>query len=181
MTVLKHLKPSNLQAQYQMARVMAGLSTDVSRAYAQWMAALALHPGFVMKRSVSLTGDYLGIGAGAHGKLTLPAENRIERRVRSHHPNRYLELAGRADNIDAHDISRQDLPFEFMLNALRLTGGFPVSLFQERTGMPIAVVSKTLRGLEEDGLIEWDIQTVRPTERGLRFLNDVLGRFLPGD
>jgi len=126
-------------------------------------------------------GDYIGLGAGAHGKLTLPAENRIERRVRSHHPNRYLELAGSADNIDAHDISRRDLPFEFMLNALRLTGGFPVSLFQERTGMPIAVVSKTLRGLEEDGLIEWDIQTIRPTERGLRFLNDVLGRFLPDD
>jgi oxygen-independent coproporphyrinogen-3 oxidase len=66
-----------------------------------------------------------------------------------------------------------------MLNALRLTDGFPVSLFQERTGMPVAVVSKTLRGLEADGLIEWDIQTIRPTERGLRFLNDVLGRFLP--
>ena len=124
-------------------------------------------------------GDYLGIGAGAHGKLTLPAENRIERRVRSRHPNQYLERAGSAENIDAHDISRQDLPFEFMLNALRLTEGFPVSLFQERTGMPIAVVSQTLRGLEDDGLIEWDIQTIRPTERGLRFLNDVLGRFLP--
>ncbi|WP_156413939.1 MULTISPECIES: radical SAM family heme chaperone HemW [unclassified Guyparkeria] len=124
-------------------------------------------------------GDYLGIGAGAHGKLTLPAENRIERRVRSRHPNQYLELAGQSANIDAHDISRQDLPFEFMLNALRLTEGFPVSLFQERTGMPIAVVSKTLRGLEDDGLIEWDIQTIRPTDQGLRFLNDVLGRFLP--
>lgn len=124
-------------------------------------------------------GDYLGIGAGAHGKLTLPAENRIERRVRSRHPNRYLQLAGQAANVDAHDISRQEVPFEFMLNALRLTDGFPVGLFQERTGMPIAVVSKTLRGLEEDGLIEWDIHTIRPTERGQRFLNDVLARFLP--
>ncbi|WP_410279864.1 radical SAM family heme chaperone HemW [Guyparkeria sp.] len=126
-------------------------------------------------------GDYLGLGAGAHGKLTIPAENRIERRLRSPHPNRYLELVGRPENIDAHDIRRRDIPFEFMLNALRLTEGFPVGLFQERTGMPIAVVSKTLRGLEEDGLIDWDIQTIRPTERGLRFLNDVLGRFLPDD
>lgn len=124
-------------------------------------------------------GDYLGIGAGAHGKITLPAENRVERRVRSRHPNRYLELVGTPANIDAHDIGRSDLPFEFMLNALRLTEGFPVSLFQEGTGMPIAVVSKILRGLEEDGLIEWDIRTIRPTERGLRFLNDVLARFLP--
>ena len=61
MSVLKNFTPANLQAQYQMARVMAGLSTDVSRAYAQWMAALATHPGFVMKHSVALTGDYLGI------------------------------------------------------------------------------------------------------------------------
>ncbi|HER35469.1 MAG: oxygen-independent coproporphyrinogen III oxidase-like protein [Halothiobacillaceae bacterium] len=124
-------------------------------------------------------GDYLGIGAGAHGKLTVPAENRIERRVRSRHPNQYLELAGQPENIDAHDIGRKEIPFEFMLNALRLTEGFPVSLFQERTGMPIAVVSETLRGLETDHLIDWDIQTIRPTERGLRFLNDVLERFLP--
>lgn len=62
MSVLKNLTPANLQTQYQMTRVMAGLSADVTRAYAQWMAALAMHPGFVMKHSVSLTGDYLGIG-----------------------------------------------------------------------------------------------------------------------
>ncbi|MFW6041922.1 MAG: radical SAM family heme chaperone HemW, partial [Guyparkeria sp.] len=155
----------------------------VAAGYGQYEISAFARPGHECEHNLNYWrfGDYLGIGAGAHGKITLPAENRVERRVRSRHPNRYLELAGSPANIEGHDIPRRELPFEFMLNALRLTGGFPVSLFQERTGMPIAVVSTTLRGLEDDGLIEWDIQDIRPTERGHRFLNDVLGRFLPDD
>ena len=155
----------------------------IDAGYGQYEISAFARPGHECEHNLNYWrfGDYLGIGAGAHGKITLPAENRVERRVRSRHPNQYLELAGSPANIDAHDIPRRELPFEFMLNALRLTGGFPVSLFQERTGMPIAVVSTTLRGLEDDGLIEWDIQDIRPTERGHRFLNDVLGRFLPDD
>ena len=161
----------------------AGRQRLVDAGYAHYEISAFAREGHECEHNLNYWqfGDYLGIGAGAHGKITLPAENRVERRVRSRHPNRYLELAGSAANIDAHDIPRNELPFEFMLNALRLTDGFPVSLFQERTGMPVAVVSKTLRGLEDDGLIDWDIQTIRPTERGLNFLNDVLGRFLPDD
>ncbi|MGM0517216.1 MAG: radical SAM family heme chaperone HemW [Pseudomonadota bacterium] len=155
----------------------------VDAGYGHYEISAFARPGHECEHNLNYWqfGDYLGIGAGAHGKITLPAENRVERRVRSRHPNRYLELAGSPENIDAHDIPRREVPFEFMLNALRLTDGFPVSLFQERTGMPVAVVSKTLRGLEDDGLIDWDIQTIRPTERGHRFLNDVLARFLPDD
>lgn len=124
-------------------------------------------------------GDYLGIGAGAHGKITLAPENRIERRVRVKHPNSYLKLAGTAEAIEANTVDPHEIPFEFMLNALRLTEGFPVTLFAERTGMPIKVISETLGKLEEEGLIEWDITRIRPTELGQRYLNDVITRFLP--
>jgi coproporphyrinogen III oxidase-like Fe-S oxidoreductase len=71
------------------------------------------------------------------------------------------------------------LPFEFMLNALRLTGGFPLELFRKRTGLPVAALEPALSRAEEQGYIERDWQRVRPTERGQRFLNEVVGLFLP--
>ncbi|OZB36653.1 MAG: YggW family oxidoreductase [Halothiobacillus sp. 14-56-357] len=124
-------------------------------------------------------GDYLGIGAGAHGKITLAAENRIERRERVRHPNEYLAKAGSDQAITAHSIPTDELPFEFMLNALRLTDGFDVPLFAARTGLPIKVISDTLHQLEKEALIRWDITRIAPTPRGTRYLNDVLLRFLP--
>jgi len=124
-------------------------------------------------------GDYLGIGAGAHGKITLASESRIERRVRASHPKQYLELAGQPAAIEAHTVPSREIPFEFMLNALRLREGFEVPLFADRTGMPIRVVSDTLKTLEDDGLIDWNINHITPTELGWRYLNDVLMRFLP--
>lgn len=124
-------------------------------------------------------GDYLGIGAGAHGKITLAAENRIERRERVRHPNEYLAKAGTEQAITAHSIPTDELPFEFMLNALRLTDGFDVPLFAARTGLPIKVISDTLHQLEKEELIRWDITRIAPTPRGTRYLNDVLLRFLP--
>ncbi|MBD3816779.1 MAG: oxygen-independent coproporphyrinogen III oxidase-like protein [Halothiobacillus sp.] len=124
-------------------------------------------------------GDYLGIGAGAHGKITLAAENRIERRERVRHPDEYLTKAGTEQAITAHSIPTDELPFEFMLNALRLTDGFEVPLFAARTGLPIKVISDTLHQLEKEELIRWDITRIAPTPRGTRYLNDVLLRFLP--
>lgn len=124
-------------------------------------------------------GDYLGIGAGAHGKITLAAENRIERRERLRHPNEYLTKAGTEQAISAHSIPTDELPFEFMLNALRLTDGFEVPLFTTRTGMPIKVISDVLHQLEKEELIRWDITRIAPTARGTRYLNDILLRFLP--
>lgn len=124
-------------------------------------------------------GDYLGIGAGAHGKITLAAENRIERRMRVRHPSAYLAQAGTDEAITAHSIPTDELPFEFMLNALRLTDGFEVPLFAARTGLPIKVISDTLHQLEKEELIRWDITRIAPTPRGTRYLNDVLLRFLP--
>lgn len=125
-----------------------------------------------------LFGDYLGIGAGAHGKLSFP--DRVVRQMRSKHPRHYLDAAGTAASLqDDHEVAVADLPFEFMMNALRLTEGFPLAMFEERTGLSSNLVLRALDRAEKDGLIERDHLSVRPSVRGRRFLNELLQRFLP--
>ena len=122
-------------------------------------------------------GDYLGIGAGAHGKLS--SHERITREMRHKHPGRYLEGATRGDFIqERREVGVAELPFEFMMNALRLTGGFPRRLFGERTGLPLAAIEAELADARERGLIEITADAIRPTERGRHFLNDLLTLFL---
>ncbi len=123
-------------------------------------------------------GDYLGIGAGAHGKLSF--HDRITRQARFRHPRRYVEAAaaGNALEID-RVLSPRDLPFEFMLNALRLVEGVPASLFEERTGQSLAVVARGLDKAAGKGLLLADPARLAPTELGLRFLNDLQEMFLP--
>ncbi|AEI76258.1 oxygen-independent coproporphyrinogen-III oxidase-like protein YggW [Cupriavidus necator N-1] len=122
-------------------------------------------------------GDYLGIGAGAHGKLSFP--HRILRQMRHKHPATYMEraLAGNAVQ-EARDVGADELPFEFMLNALRLTDGVPASSFHDYTGLPLHTISKQLAEAEKKGLLEADLTTIRPTELGRRFLNDLQEMFL---
>ena len=123
-------------------------------------------------------GDYLGIGAGAHSKISFP--ERVMREMRCKHPRQYLASAGQSASIqERHEVAGADLPFEFMMNALRLTQGFPLALFEERTGMPVTEVLAALDAAERDGLIQRDHVQVRPTLRGRRFLNELLQRFLP--
>lgn len=125
-------------------------------------------------------GDYLGIGAGAHGKLS--DHLGIHRAMRHKHPNAYLEAAVRGNFIqDAHDVGVADLPFEFMMNALRLTEGVPRSLFQERCGLPLDTIEPQLLEARERGLLEITDSLIRPTEQGRRFLNDLLEIFLKAD
>ena len=130
-------------------------------------------------------GDYLGIGAGAHAKITEPViaetgEAGIVRSWRVKHPDVYLRDAGTARAISGTQIlSRKEAGFEFMLNALRLRDGFPVAIFAERTGLPITVVEPQLAEAEVRGLIERDHQQIRPTEQGFDFLNDLQALFLP--
>jgi len=121
-------------------------------------------------------GDYLGLGAGAHGKLSLA--ERITRHERIKQPREYLRASGNSIT-QLKDVPAAELPFEFMLNALRLIGGFPLALFRERTGLPLAALEPALSRAEEQGYIERDWQRARPTVRGQRFLNEVLGLFLP--
>jgi oxygen-independent coproporphyrinogen-3 oxidase len=122
-------------------------------------------------------GDYLGIGAGAHGKLSFP--DRIVRQVRWREPATYMEKAaiGRAVSNE-HVVTRDELPFEFMLNALRLAEGFELSRFAERTGLTLADIDATLADAERRGLIERDARAVRPTARGFDFLSDLQALFL---
>jgi len=143
-------------------------------------------------------GDYLGVGAGAHGKLTRFAVAgaadadagvevgggagfplRIQRSTHLREPRRYFASA--AAGPQWRDVPTADLPFEFMMNALRLTDGFPVELFAERTGLQISSAEKALSEAEERQLIERDHKHIKPSALGRRFLNDLLGIFLPDE
>ena len=120
-------------------------------------------------------GDYLGIGAGAHGKVSFP--DRITRHEQVKQPTAYLKGL----SIENREIPAGELPFEFMLNALRLIEGFPIVLFAERTGLPITLLEPQLRAAEEQQLIERDWQRIRPSARGRLFLNELLELFLAGE
>ncbi len=123
-------------------------------------------------------GDYLGLGAGAHGKISFP--DRIERHARAKQPREYMAMAPEGRSIVEHKrVAATELPFEFMLNALRLVEGFPVALFRERTGLELAAIEPALVKGESLGLLERDWKDIRPTPRGQRFLNELLELFLP--
>ncbi|PWW48702.1 oxygen-independent coproporphyrinogen-3 oxidase [Melaminivora alkalimesophila] len=123
-------------------------------------------------------GDYLGIGAGAHGKLSFA--HRIVRQVRLRDPQRYMDAALAGNAIaQEHDVRRADLPFEFMLNALRLREGFALADFTARTGLAVTAIEQGLREAESRGLVERDMERVWPTARGLDFLSDLQALFLP--
>ena len=117
-------------------------------------------------------GDYLGIGAGAHSKLSFA--HRIVRQVRWREPRLYIDnaLAGEAVTQET-EVSRADLPFEYMLNALRLRDGFKLQDFAEKTGLPVSALQTGLDEAERKGLIERDLTSLRPTERGFDCLNDL--------
>jgi oxygen-independent coproporphyrinogen-3 oxidase len=122
-------------------------------------------------------GDYLGIGAGAHSKLSFA--HRVVRQVRWRDPKLYMEkaLAGEAVTQET-EVSRADLPFEFMLNALRLRDGFKLQDFSEKTGLPVTALQPGLDEAERRGLIERDLVSIKPTERGFDLLNDLQALFL---
>jgi putative oxygen-independent coproporphyrinogen III oxidase len=122
-------------------------------------------------------GDYLGVGAGAHGKLTFPARGQIVRTVQPREPRRYLAAA--PGDLQRRAVPPAELPFEFMLNALRLTAGFSSCAFSERTGLAPTVIEAPLRTLRQRGLIEPIAGGYRPSALGLRFLNDLLLEFMP--
>jgi len=119
-------------------------------------------------------GDYLGIGAGAHGKVSFP--DRVTRHERIKQPREYLNAAKTGAE---REVPVSELPFEFMLNALRLVDGFEARLFTERTGLPLVSVQKALDTAEARGLLERDLKRIAPSEKGRLFLNELLQLFLP--
>lgn len=125
-------------------------------------------------------GDYLGIGAGAHGKLSFA--HRVLRQVRWRDPQLYMDNALKGQPMASEEeVAPAELPFEFMLNALRLREGFPLALFNERTGLPLSRIMPALQQAEAKGWILRDLAQLRPTERGFDFLSDLQELFLPDE
>ncbi|HWH84785.1 MAG TPA: radical SAM family heme chaperone HemW [Burkholderiaceae bacterium] len=123
-------------------------------------------------------GDYLGLGAGAHSKLSFP--HRVVRQVRVREPQSYMARALAGHAIAQHDeVAREQLPFEFMLNATRLKDGFELARFSERTGLSLNALQRGLDAAERQGLIERDFARVWPSARGFDFLSDLQALFLP--
>ncbi len=150
----------------------AGLQRYEVSAYAK--------PGHACRHNLNYWqfGDYLGIGAGAHGKLSFA--HRVARTVKLRDPRRYMEqaLAGQA-LASMDEVPRADLPFEFMLNALRLKDGVALQDFMDRTGLPLSSIEPALREGEQRGLLLREAGRVAPTTRGLDFLSDLQSLFLP--
>jgi len=123
-------------------------------------------------------GDYIGIGAGAHGKISYPAK--ITRQVRERHPQTYMQAMETKGNalIESREIPVKDLPFEFMLNTLRLTDGVDTNTFSERTGLPLSVISKGLDAASKKGLLDENPSKLKATSLGLRYLNNLQEMFL---
>jgi oxygen-independent coproporphyrinogen-3 oxidase len=168
----EHDACADMQLMVEDALAQAGFEHYETSAFAK--------PGFRCRHNLNYWqfGDYLGIGAGAHGKLSFA--DRVTRHARIKQPREYMEAALRGGSaIENRTVEPRELPFEFMLNAARLADGFPPALFAARTGLPAAALEPGLGAAEERGLIERDAARIRPTPRGRLFLNELIAPFLP--
>ena len=175
-----HRFPPALPPEDAAADMQDGIERLLAEAgYGHYETSAFARPGHRARHNLNYWtfGDYLGLGAGAHGKLSF--RDRIVREVRERKPVGYLNaaLAGNAIR-ESREVAQSELPFEFMLNALRLVEGFPATLFQERTGLALDVVEPQLAAAEAAGLVERDPTRIAPSARGRRFLNDLLEAFL---
>ena len=129
-----------------------------------------------------LFGDYLGIGAGAHSKLSFPADNSIIRHSKPRHPTEYLKTANSADRIHGlTQVTPEDARLEFMMNALRLNDGFDISEFEGRTGEPIVAIRTMLEAAESQGLLTRNLRRIQTTDRGASYLDTLLQLFMPDE
>ena len=182
------MEPNTVFAKYPPALPDDDLSADMqdmiaevtgAAGYEHYEVSAYAQPGRRARHNLNYWkfGDYLGIGAGAHSKLSFP--HRVLRQARFKQPASFIEAAKRGNPVqEEHEIGRADMGFEFRLNALRLTGGFDPNLFGERTGMNIGAITKALNEAEAKGLIYRDHKLIKPTELGQRFLNDLQEMFL---
>ncbi|NHZ99259.1 radical SAM family heme chaperone HemW [Massilia sp. CCM 8734] len=184
------MEPNTLFAKYPPALPDDDASADMqdmialetaTAGYGHYEVSAYAQPGRRAKHNVNYWefGDYLGIGAGAHSKISFP--HRVLRQARYKQPKAFIEAARAGNPVqEEREIGRADMGFEFMLNTLRLTEGFSPNLFGERTGMGINAIEQTLNAAEAKGLIYRDHKIIRPTELGQRFLNDLQEMFLGG-
>ncbi len=149
--------------------------------YAQYEISAYAKPGRRSQHNLNYWqfGDYLGIGAGAHAKITLPAEHAIQRRWKLKHPQAYLDAAASPARIGGEQLlAAADLPFEFMLNALRLLEGSTLSTFEARTGLPRSALDDAFAKAQARGWLETDGERFRASALGQQFQNDLIGLFL---
>lgn len=183
------LEPNTLFARQPPPLPDDDLSADMQHAVANWAEDAGLQRYEISAYAASghrcrhnlnywQFGDYLGIGAGAHSKISFA--HRIVRQTRWRHPQRYMEQAAQGIAIETEvEVSRRDLPFEFMLNALRLREGVQSELFSERTGLPFSAVAKPLQAAQDKGLLINDAAVLQTTPLGFDMLNNALELFLP--
>jgi len=172
-----HAQPPPLPDDELVERMLAACAVDLDAAgLGHYEVSAYARPGRESRHNLNYWtfGDYLGVGAGAHGKLTDAAAGVIVRTTRTREPRRYLAGTGAMDKT----VAAAELPFEFMVNALRLVDGVDPALFEARTGLPRTAVAQTLAGLAARGLLEVDESRWRPTALGRRFLNELLLDFL---
>jgi putative oxygen-independent coproporphyrinogen III oxidase len=180
-TPFGHTPPANLpDEEIAWAIQDEGLALLASHGFARYEVSAFARSGYACRhnRNYWQFGDYLGIGSGAHGKITTPQGERY----RSHHPrhpNDYIRQISSGAGATCSAIPATQLPFEFALNALRMTAGFSLTLFQQRTGLPAAILSPILASLVERRLIDWHGDQITPTPLGFDHLNTLVEAFLP--
>ncbi len=182
------MEPNTLFAKFPPALPDDDLSADMQdmiasetkvAGYEQYEVSAYAQPGHKSRHNLNYWefGDYLGIGPGAHSKISFP--HRILRQARFKQPRAFMDAAKAGNPVqEEFEIARADMGFEFMLNTLRLHAGFDPNLFQERTGMAINAIDQVLDEAEAKGLLYRDHKLIRPTELGQRFLNDLQQMFL---
>ncbi|SSY80455.1 radical SAM family heme chaperone HemW [Alysiella crassa] len=181
-TAFGHTPPKGLPQDDELYEIELAVHAELAAAqFVQYeTSAFATAPHQRARHNVNYWqfGDYIGIGAGAHGKLT--HHDRIERTTRRRHPADYLAAMHGNPNhaIERKIVPTEDLPFEFMMNALRLVDGVPSHYFSERTGLPIAKIAPHIKIAQAKGLLDSNPMYFRPTELGRRFLNDLIELFL---
>jgi oxygen-independent coproporphyrinogen-3 oxidase len=156
-----------------------GLAVLAAHGYHQYEISAHAHTSWECRHNLNYWefGDYLGIGAGAHAKLT-QADGRILRIARQRHPQRYLD-AGSGRTGSTRTLSPEELPVEFMLNVLRLNEGVPIDMFEGRTGLELAAIEPLLQSARVRGLLDPSPGRLKPSAVGRRFLNELLGMFEP--
>ena len=148
--------------------------------YGQYEVSAYAQQGFRCRHNLNYWqfGDYLGIGAGAHGKVTQPATGEIIRTVKQRQPSVYIACAASEQRyVNRRSVSQGETGFEFMLNAMRLKEGVPAHLFLTHTGLPLARFAAKIERAQRAGLLYGDHQVIRPTEKGFLFLNDLVSIF----
>lgn len=173
-------RPPTLPVEDDMADIQQrGLALLAQQGFARYEVSAFAKPGHRARHNLNYWqfGDYLALGAGAHGKIT-QRDGRILRYQKTRKPEDYLQR-GPSRTSKQHWLSPDDLPLEFLMNALRLRDGVPMALFEQRTGLSIQRVAATLERLQSQGLLENSAQRIRPTHKGFEYLDSILTEFLP--